>query len=193
MTSKMSQFGYSRVIAFLDLVKPKMKKINMYIFCSKLQIAHYLEWAKREKLKYDLLIWDKGLRGLKSTKFYGQDIEYIIRIYENGVSLKRIVSSDGKAKVDYYHKSQKFSQPKGKHETMKPVELISRYIELSSNENEVVLDPFMGSGTTGIACKNLDREFIGIEIDENYYEIAKERIENMPVQMNIFDYIGEKE
>lgn len=62
------------------------------------------------------------------------------------------------------------------HPNEKNVDLIKFLIELSSNENEVILDPFMGSGTTGIACKNLNRNFIGIELDENYFEIAKKRI-----------------
>lgn len=47
-----------------------------------------------------------------------------------------------------------------------------------SNENDLVLDPFMGSGTTGVACKKLNRKFIGCEIDENYFNIAKDRISN---------------
>jgi len=51
-------------------------------------------------------------------------------------------------------------------------------IKTYTNENELVLDFTMGSGTTGVACKNLNRNFIGIELDENYYKIAKDRIEN---------------
>ena len=51
-------------------------------------------------------------------------------------------------------------------------------VENSSNENDVVLDPFMGIGSTGIACKETNRQFIGIEIDKKYFDIAKERIEN---------------
>ena len=51
-------------------------------------------------------------------------------------------------------------------------------IELLSNENDTVLDCFMGSGTTGVACKELNRNFIGIELDEKYFEISKERIES---------------
>ena len=51
-------------------------------------------------------------------------------------------------------------------------------VENSSNENDIVLDPFMGSGSTGIACKKLNRNFIGIELDEKYFNIAKEQIEN---------------
>lgn len=67
-------------------------------------------------------------------------------------------------------------QPRGEHGTMKPVNLIENFIRVASDECDVVLDPFMGSGTTGVACKNLNRNFIGIELDENYFEIAKNRI-----------------
>lgn len=62
------------------------------------------------------------------------------------------------------------------HPTEKNVACLENMIELSSNEGETVLDPFMGSGSTGLACKNLNRDFIGIEIDKEYFNIAKERI-----------------
>ena len=64
------------------------------------------------------------------------------------------------------------------HLTMKPIKLMEHLVNLFTKENDVVLDCFMGSGTTGVVCKNLNRNFIGIELDENYYNIAKERIEN---------------
>ena len=64
------------------------------------------------------------------------------------------------------------------HPTEKPVDLMQVLIENSSNEGDVVLDPFMGSGSTGVACINSNRKFIGIEIDENYFKIAKQRIED---------------
>ncbi len=62
------------------------------------------------------------------------------------------------------------------HLTVKPVMLISHLVKLLTKEGQVVLDPFMGSGTTGVACKNTNRNFIGIELDETYFKIAKERI-----------------
>lgn len=64
------------------------------------------------------------------------------------------------------------------HETEKPVELIERLINLFSMKGQTILDFMMGSGTTGVACKNTGRNFIGIEIDQNYFEIAKQRIAN---------------
>lgn len=60
--------------------------------------------------------------------------------------------------------------------TAKSVDMLKNIIKISSNENDVILDPFMGSGTTGVACKRTNRNFIGIELDENYFNIAKDRI-----------------
>ena len=66
------------------------------------------------------------------------------------------------------------------HETEKPVELIEMLIDIFSiNDNHTILDFTMGSGSTGVACMNTNRKFIGIEIDENYFNIAKDRIEKM--------------
>ena len=72
-------------------------------------------------------------------------------------------------------KSEKLN---GGHTTQKPVYLMRWLVERLTNDKDVILDPFMGSGTTGVACKNLNRNFIGIELDEDYFNIAKERIEN---------------
>jgi len=65
-----------------------------------------------------------------------------------------------------------------KHPTEKPETLLERIILLGSKENDVVLDPFMGSGTTGAVAKRLNRNFIGIELDDDFFEIAKNRINN---------------
>lgn len=78
-----------------------------------------------------------------------------------------------------YPKSvQKVNNPrtKGMHPTQKPVALTEYLIKTYTNEGETVLDFTMGSGTTGVACKNLNRNFIGIELDKEYFEIAKARI-----------------
>ena len=71
---------------------------------------------------------------------------------------------------------QKFNTEVGLHPTQKPVALCEYLIKTYTNENEMVLDSCMGSGTTGIACKNTNRKFIGIELNEEYFRIAKERI-----------------
>ena len=68
------------------------------------------------------------------------------------------------------------------HETPKPVELLLRIVRATSNEGDTVLDPFMGSGTTGVACVKEGRKFIGIDIDEEYFELSKKRIQEAQAQ-----------
>ena len=71
-----------------------------------------------------------------------------------------------------------FKTERGLHPTQKPFALLEYLIKTYTNENDTVLDFTMGSGSTGVACKNLNRNFIGIEKDEKYFDIAKQRIES---------------
>jgi len=89
-----------------------------------------------------------------------------------------------KAKWTFNRQDKNYQRPKfnhpiqsGLHPTQKNVNLMEDLIKIHSNEWETILDPFMGSGSTGLACKNLNRNFIGIELDPNYFEIAKKRIQ----------------
>ena len=66
----------------------------------------------------------------------------------------------------------------GKHPTQKPIALLEHFVKLLSNEGDLVVDPFMGSGSTGVVCKKLGRSFVGVEFDKEYYEIAQRRIED---------------
>lgn len=67
---------------------------------------------------------------------------------------------------------------KTNHPTQKPISLMEHLIKIHSNKGDLILDPFMGSGTTGVAAKNLERDFIGIELSEEYFKTAEERINN---------------
>lgn len=87
------------------------------------------------------------------------------------------------AKWTFNRQSVSYERPKfvgsiesGLHPTQKNVALMKWLVSIHSNIGDTVLDPFMGSGTTGVACKNLNRNFIGIELDDKYFNIAKERI-----------------
>ena len=109
----------------------------------------------------------------------------------------------GKSKKYYFNYEMAKSLNKGKqmrnlwiinaqrhktsHPTEKPEGLLRRIILIGSKENDYILDPFMGSGTTGVVAKLLNRNFIGIEIDETYYKIAKERIDNTEKEKYIFE------
>lgn len=88
-----------------------------------------------------------------------------------------------KAKWVFNRQDDKYQRPKfvksidkGFHPTQKSLSLMEDLLMIHSNKGDIIVDPFMGSGTTGLACKNLNRSFIGIEMDENYFNIAKNRI-----------------
>jgi site-specific DNA-methyltransferase (adenine-specific) len=89
---------------------------------------------------------------------------------------------NGNNELRYPSTIQKFNTEVGKHPTQKPVTLMEYLIKTYTQENETVLDFTMGSGTTGVACKNLNRNFIGIEKDDNYFKIANDRINNNVVE-----------
>ena len=90
-----------------------------------------------------------------------------------------------KEKWTFNRQDEKYQRPKfvhsidkGLHPTQKSLSLMEDIIKIHSKMGDTVLDCFMGSGTTGVACKNLNRDFIGIELDKKYFEIAKDRISN---------------
>ena len=90
-------------------------------------------------------------------------------------------------KKQYYSKNRKINTPKDKkHPTQKPIEYLKGIIELTTNEEDVVLDSFFGSGETGIACLELNRNCIGIELTEKYFNISKKRNEDYKQQTKLF-------
>lgn len=125
------------------------------------------------------LIWDKGNKIM--GQYYMSQFEYIL-FFRKGKG-KKINNCGTSDILTIKNIKTKNAQNKNLHDTEKPVELMKILIENSSQEQEIVLDPFMGIGTTGIACKQLNRQFLGIEIDKNYFDIAKERIEQIVVEV----------
>ena len=100
----------------------------------------------------------------------------------------RQMSTHGKERAKYGQRFAIWNQPpcggnKIKHSAVFPVQLAADHIRSWSNEGDTVLDPFMGSGTTGIACQDLNRQFIGIEKVEKYFDIANERIKNIQPEL----------
>lgn len=118
------------------------------------------------------LIWDKGNKIM--GQYYMSQFEYIMFFRKGkGIKINHCGTSDI---LSIPNIKLKGIDGKNLHDTEKPVELMKILINNSSQQNGIVLDPFMGIGSTGIACKELDRQFIGIEIDDNYYKIAQRRI-----------------
>jgi site-specific DNA-methyltransferase (adenine-specific) len=166
--------GFS-VMFFMDDFFTEYKRIlkeegALYIF-TRFDVLPY--WWIKLKRYFDVknqIIWAKGGGGMGDLHgSYAPNYEVII------------FATTGNHKLRGTREGCVWDIPKCKqefHETQKPVELIERMILHSSDPGQVVLDPFMGSGTTGIACINTRRKFIGIELDPNYYDVAKHRTIN---------------
>jgi len=115
---------------------------------------------------YKTLIWAKN--SPITNMYYMDSHEYIIFCRKG--KAKRINNCGTKSVLNV-------DNPRNKvHPTEKPVELMEILVNNSSQEGELVLDPFMGSGSTGVACVNTNRKFIGMELDEEYFKIAEQRI-----------------
>ena len=126
------------------------------------------------------LIWNKGNKIM--GQYYMSQYEYIL-FFRKGKG-KKINNCGTSDILSISNKKTKDKDGKNIHDTEKPIELMEVLVNNSSQENELVLDPFMGVGSTGIACIKNKRNFIGIEIDENYFNIAKNRIEEIEEQLN---------
>ena len=164
--------GFSEEI--LNLLCTKMKKINIYIYCSKLQLPKLLNYFINKKCNYEILTYHKTNPTPLCGNTYLPDTEYVVFAREKGVK----IYGEYKTKFKYYtDKVNKKDKKLYKHPTCKPIPFLQNHIINSSNEDDIILDCFMGSGSTGVAALNTNRKFIGIELDENYFNIAKERIE----------------
>lgn len=129
------------------------------------------------------LIWDKGNKIM--GQYYMSQYEYIL-FFRKGKA-KRINNCGTSDILSIPNKKLKGEDGKNLHDTEKPVELMEILINNSSQENDIVLDPFMGIGSTGIASVKNNRNFIGCEIDENYFTIAQDRINNANTEVNLCD------
>ena len=121
-----------------------------------------------------------GLARVKSSGIIGGSVK-VGSVYGKSVKSKTIY---GELRNPSSH--QRFKVERGKHPTQKPVPLMEYLIKTYTNENETVLDFTMGSGSTGVAAKNLNRSFIGIEQDKKYFNIATERINKEQPKKELF-------
>lgn len=174
-----NNFGEEEINRFCSMLPRVMKKMNAYIFCSEAQVRLYGNWAENNGYKFSILVWEKPLSIISKNRF-SQNAEFLVRIYDLGTGLNTIKMND------YYNRVIHTNVEKSKeHPTQKPIEMMARYILLSSNEGDVILDPFMGSGTTIVSAIQNNRRYIGIELKEKYYNIAKERIEHTKIVNDI--------
>lgn len=147
---------------------------NIYIWCNAKQIPMYLDFfVKKHKCNFDILVWVKTNAVPAFSNKYLTDKEYCLYFRRGGYCKP----------ADYEHARTAWFQPinlKDKkmynHPTIKPLNIIETLVANSSREGDVIMDPFMGSGTTGVACANLGRDFIGMELKEDYFRTAEQRI-----------------
>lgn len=169
---ELSDFTPQVAKSFLDVVSRNMRKTQIVVFCNETILPHYMIWAEGRKLKTNVLVWEKPVSVINSNRF-SMNAEFLVRIYDAGCPLNKLDDATLYGRVR--HDKRVISKL---HPTEKPTSLIEGLIKLLSKEGETVIDPFMGSGSTGVACINTNRKFIGIEKDAKYFEVATTRINN---------------
>ena len=142
---------------------------SFYVFCGTEQISVITAAFKRHKLTTRVCAWEKSNPSpMNGSRLWVSGLEFCV------------FARKPKATFNEHCQKALWKFPVGRskiHPTEKPVALMDRLAKASTNKGDTILDPFMGSGTTGVAAKNLNRSFIGIELDETYFNIAKERID----------------
>ena len=158
-----------------------MKKINIYIFCSKEQIPQMLNFFLPKKCNWQILTWHKTNPIPSCGNSYMPDTEYCLFFRDKGV----FVGGSPNTKMTYYTtKTNKEDKKKYGHPTVKPLFIIKNLIINSSGEGDIVLDPYVGSGTSAVAAKELKRHYIGINNNAKHYSTARTRLNTE--QQNLF-------
>lgn len=147
---------------------------HCYIMTNHRNLHNYLNVAEKIGLHFiKSLIWNKGNKIMGQS--YMSQFEYILFFRKGGH--KKINNCGTSDILNIPNKKQKGNDGKNLHDTEKPVNLMQLLVENSSQENEIVLDPFIGIGSTAIAAINTNRNYIGFELDSAYYKLANKRIE----------------
>lgn len=160
----------------LDEFMRILKKPNMYLWGNWKLILRYLAYFEDKNVSTNLLCWHKSNPLPLCNNQYLKDMEYCLFVRSHGVKLY------GKYKdhFSYWVTSNNDTRlSKTGHPTVKPLPIIQQMVENSSQPGDIVFDPFLGSGTTAVACKLTGRNFIGCEIDEKYIPIIHKRLEDV--------------
>lgn len=152
-----------------------MKKINCYIWCSQKQIIPLLNYfVKGRRCNWNIICWHKTNPIPATGNKYLTDTEFCLFFREKGVRVYGTFDTKHTYYVTYKNTPDKH---KYNHPTVKPLDIIKNLIINSSQEGDIVLDPFAGSGTTGVAAATLGRKYLIYEINPEYYKTARERLE----------------
>ena len=171
----------------LDELCRVMKHINCYFFCSQKQIMPLLDYFVRgKKCNWNLISWHKTNPVPACCNKYLTDTEFVLFCREKGV---KIYGSFDTKRTWYASPLNQSDKKLYGHPTCKPIDIVKNFIINSSQEGAVVLDPFIGSGTTAVAAIKEKRHFIGMELNKEYYDIACERIkkERAEIENSLFN------
>lgn len=163
-----------------------MKKINIYIWCNKQQIYDYLDFfVKKQNCNFEFIIWGKTNPPPFLGAHYLKDKEYCLYFWEKGVKVHPTYET---GKTIYLTQINVSDKDEYDHPTIKDFNIIKNLISNSSEPNDLVFDPFSGSGTSACAAKELGRQFIAFEINEDYYKRSVDRLNgiNRKGQMDLF-------
>lgn len=161
-----------------ELYRVMKQKTHTYLMINARNLCELQTEAEKVGFKFQqLLVWHKN--NATPNRYYLNQCEFILMLRKGGAKNINDMGQTNIIKIPNILGGKL-------HPTQKPTMLMQIMIANSSNEGDIVLDPFMGSGSTGIASKILNRKFIGIEIDKKYFDIAENRIKNEYKQMNLF-------
>ena len=190
-TKELKECGLDKGIdlKILDDFVRVMKKINIYIWCNKHQIYDYMTYFVKERnCNFEMLIWAKENPIPFCGTHYLVDKEYCLYFWEQGAPINVPYE---RARTYFISKTNTADKKQYKHPTIKPIELIELMIQNSTSTGGgcIIFDPFLGSGTTALACKHLGRKYIGFEISEKWYKVACDRLNGIDQNgnMDLFD------
>lgn len=165
------------------------KHIYIYIWCNKTQIPHLINYFLEKKCFFDIFCWCKTNPIPLCNNLFLNDVEYCLVFREKNTKFYGNFSTKSKFYVSATNKKDKVLF---EHSTIKPIEIVKNHIINSTQENDIVLDCFSGSGTTAVACKELNRHFIAFEINEEFYKKSLERLNGFSqVDKKIKEYYGQ--
>jgi DNA modification methylase len=185
--NKFDSDDYKQIVSGFDLdVFEELARIcspfNLFCFCSNRQISAIMSYHETRKRATTLCVWHKTNAAPFANGVWRGDIEYCVHAKDGGAVFNG--NAQEKKRVTEHPIVQDDAHP-----TVKPLPVVSKYVGICSEPGQTILDPFMGSGTTGVAAVQMGRSFIGIEREPKYFEIACKRIEDAQRQGDFF--VGE--
>lgn len=157
---------------------------HCYIMCNNFNLPHFFDVIGKSQFKFvKLLVWDKQSK--ICGRYYMGQVEHIFMLRKGKDKPINNCSSSDLLSFSNFNR-EKDKEGNNLHDSIKPVPLMQYLIENSTQEGEIVFDPFIGSGTTAIACLRTRRHYIGCEIDKKYYNITCNRITNEQQQLSLF-------